>query len=441
MGMVYEGFDPGIERRVAIKTILADFLDEADMDDAIARFKREAQAAGRLHHPGIVSVYELGEDAGMAYIAMEYVEGNELKKLLADNSKLQIIDIFEIMKQILAALEYSHKQGVIHRDIKPANIMVMSGPKVKIMDFGIARLESSNLTQAGTVVGTPTHMSPEQLMGLTADGRADLWACGVILYEMLTGNSPFNAETPAVVMHHVLQREPPPPSTVNAGVPVGFDAVCARALAKKADARFQSAREFQVALVQALKGRTSGDRTSSVMIEPVARTVQKKGLSFRPEALAEIEKALSSYIGPLGKLLVARTQAEATTLDEFFRLLVENIPEEDERAEFLKKMNAFKKPAGATSITPPAAASRVAPAAEVAKTQISAPAAAPAFSPEMLATAERRLASYVGPLARLLIKDAVGTSMSAKDLYAQLAAHIDSEDERKEFLASLPRQG
>src|SRR5205809_6402076 len=123
----------------------------------------------------------------MAFIVMEYVEGEELKRLLARGKRLELIEMFEITKQLLGALEYSHKQGVVHRDIKPANLMVLPGPKVKVMDFGIARLESSSLTQVGTVVGTPTHMAPEQLMGVPADGRADLWAAGVILYELLTG--------------------------------------------------------------------------------------------------------------------------------------------------------------------------------------------------------------------------------------------------------------
>src|SRR5678815_4449929 len=170
MGMVYEGFDPVIERKVAIKTILGDYLDAAEMEDAVARFRREAQAGGRLQHPNIVGVYEYGGDGAVAFIVMEYVEGQELKRLLADGRRFELIDVFEIMKQLLAALDYSHKQGVVHRDIKPANLMVMAGTRVKVMDFGIARLESSNLTQTGTAIGTPTHMSPEQLMGHTADG-------------------------------------------------------------------------------------------------------------------------------------------------------------------------------------------------------------------------------------------------------------------------------
>jgi eukaryotic-like serine/threonine-protein kinase len=433
MGMVYEGFDPVIERRVAIKTILAEYLEAAEMQEAIARFKREAQAGGRLQHPGIVGVYEYGDDGDMAFIVMEYVEGRELKRLLAEGPKPELIEIFEIMKQLLAALDYSHRQGVVHRDIKPANIMIAPGPKVKIMDFGIARLASSSLTQVGTVVGTPTHMSPEQLMGITADGRADLWSSGVILYELLTGLSPFLADTPATVMHKVLQREPDKPTALIPTLPPGFDGVIARALAKKVEERFQTAREFQAALLQAFQGKTVG-ATASVMRkhepERTLATAARKApaVTLTPEALAEIERSLSRHMGPLAKVLIQRGQVEAASAEEFFRSLAENIPNAEEQAEFLKKIASVKS--GATG---PRAEATAAPAKGAAAATRSA------FTPEALATAEKRLASYVGPLARVFIKEAAGKSGNLKELYAQLATHIDSEDERRDFLASLPR--
>ncbi|HUP96802.1 MAG TPA: serine/threonine-protein kinase [Usitatibacter sp.] len=431
MGMVYEGFDPVIERKVAIKTILSEYLDAAEMEEAVARFKREAQAAGRLQHPGIVGVFEYGNDADMAFIVMEYVEGQELKAALQKGHRFEVIEIFEIMKQLLTALDYSHKQGVVHRDIKPANVMLMPGPKVKIMDFGIARLESSSLTQAGTVVGTPTHMAPEQLMGIPADGRADLWSTGVILYELLTGASPFLAETPAAVMHNVLQAEPAPPSSLNPAIPRGFDGVVARALAKKADDRFRTAREFQAALLMALQGKsvsaTMTLKTQTAMRAPEPVPV----LAVAPEALAEIERSLSRHVGPLAKVLIRKSRAEATSFDEFFHLLAEQIPNAEEQKAFLKKVAALKptsKVPAASPEAPPAPAS----VGATAKSR-------PQFTPEVLAQAEKRLASYVGPLARLLIKEAAGNSGNLRELYSQLAAHIDSEDERRDFLASLPR--
>jgi serine/threonine protein kinase len=449
MGMVYEGFDPVIERRVAIKTILAEYLAAAEMEDAVARFKREAQAGGRLQHPGIIGVYEYGDEGGMAYIVMEYCDGEELKGFFREHRRFELIDVFEIMKQLLGALEYSHKQGVVHRDIKPANLMILPGPKVKVMDFGIARLESSSLTQVGTVVGTPTHMAPEQLMGVPADGRADLWSAGVILYELLTGVSPFLAETPAAVMHRVLQVSPDPPSTVNPSLPAGFDAVVARALSRKPDDRFATAKEFQVALLQALQGK---DLSGLAAVPDVERTLppaeaaraeatrtsmkapQRPALSVPADILAELERSLSRHIGPLARLLVKQGQGEAADMDELCRLLAENIPAPVERAEFMAKMATLKKKMGAAASPAPAPAASPSATAvgKTQKTRIN-------FTPEAVALAEKRLASYVGPLARVLIKEAVHQSASLRELYTSLAVHIDDEAERKAFLELVER--
>ena len=439
MGMVYEGFDPVIERRVAIKTILSEYLEAAEMAEAVARFKREAQAGGRLQHPGIVGVYEYGEVNDMAFIVMEYVEGRELKKVLSEGPKLELIEIFEIMKQLLSALDYSHKAGVVHRDIKPANVMVtMPGPKVKVMDFGIARLEKSNLTQVGTVVGTPTHMSPEQLMGLPADGRADLWSTGVILYELLTGVSPFLAETPATVMHKVLQTDPDPPTALNPALPKGFDAVVARALARKPEERFQTAREFAAAMLIALQGRVPNATSTAMRGADPQKTIatgmrRAAGVTLSPESLAEIERSLSRHMGPLAKVLIQQTTGQAASVDELLRILADNIPDPDEQRAFLAKANSVKAKAEAT-------AARTQPTAPApAQASKAASATRTGFTPEALEKAEKQLASYVGPLARVLIKDAAGKSGNLKELYTQLAAHIDSEEERRDFLASLPR--
>jgi serine/threonine-protein kinase len=274
-------------------------------------------------------------------------------------------------------------------------------------------------------------MSPEQLMGHTADGRADLWGCGVILYELLTGVSPFLAETPAVVMHKVLQTDPPPPSTIVPTLPAGFDTVVARALAKKAPDRFQTAKEFQVALVQALQGKAITSTASAMKpgtAPQAAPAVAKtQSLSISPEALAEIERSLSRFVGPLAGVLVKRSRGEAKSVDDFFKSLAEHVPEGDEQKAFLKKMAGVKEAVATQKL------SVAAPAATAAKP---APARSH-FTPEVLAMAEKSLASYVGPLARILIKDAAGKSGNLKELYTQLATHIDSEEERKAFLASL----
>jgi len=247
MGVVYEGYDPMIKRVVAIKTIRSDQLIGDESATVIARFRREAQAAGRLSHPNIVSIYDFGEDDGVWFIAMEFVKGRELKEYFESNERFAMPDIVRIMSQMLDALDYSHRQGVIHRDIKPANVYMLDDGTVKVADFGIAHIESSSLTQVGTVLGTPSYMSPEQIMGLPVDGRSDIFSAGVILYQFLTGERPF-AGSATTTMQKVLKEDPLPPSTLNVQVLPAMDAVMKKALAKRADDRFQSAREFAVAI-------------------------------------------------------------------------------------------------------------------------------------------------------------------------------------------------
>jgi len=251
MGVVYEAYDPMIKRTVALKTIRVDQLVGENAESVIARFRREAQAAGRLNHPNIVSIYDIGEETGTWYIAMEFVKGRELKDYFEANERFSPADIVKIMTQILDALGYSHKLGVIHRDIKPANVILLTGGGVKVADFGIAHIESSNMTQVGTVMGTPSYMSPEQIMGLPIDGRSDLFSAGVILYQFLTGERPFSGSATAT-MHKVLEEDPLPPSRFNVQVPGAMDAVVRKALAKRPDERYQNADEFSAALRAAL---------------------------------------------------------------------------------------------------------------------------------------------------------------------------------------------
>jgi serine/threonine protein kinase len=270
MGIVYEGFDPVIERTVAIKTILPAQLNSAEVKDVLARFKREAQAAGRLNHPGIVAVYDYGEVVAeddrtvvagpngqpvegerVAFIAMEFVKGRELKDFFDSNERFPLPEVERIMGEILGALDHAHGKGVTHRDMKPANLIVLDDGKVKVADFGIARIETSELTQAGTVMGTPSYMSPEQFMGQTVDGRSDLFSCGVILYQFLTGEKPFTGNT-TTIMYKVLREEPLPPSTLNLALPAAWDAVVKKAIAKNPADRFQSANEFSMAISAAV---------------------------------------------------------------------------------------------------------------------------------------------------------------------------------------------
>jgi serine/threonine-protein kinase len=287
-------------------------------------------------------------------------------------------------------------------------------------------------------------MAPEQLMGLPADGRADLWAAGVILYEMLTGRGPFVAETPAAVMHNVMQAEPALPSSIVPTVPPVFDAVVARAMAKKPENRFQSARDFAIALVAAFKGKSIADavKPASSSVESTlspeqAHRYDKTGtigtktmlgtmqIVLPPETLAEIEASLTKVIGPLARHLVRKGATQARSVEEFYQVLAENIPEGIERTDFLIRIARLEK--GSIAPVPPATKP---PERSAAKPVV-------IFDPTTLAAAEKRLAQYVGPLARVLIKRAANDSGDVKELYRKLAEHIDSEPERKAFLDGL----
>ncbi len=292
MGVVYRGFDPLIEREVAIKTLRADLLEGNEKSTLLARFKHEAQAAGRLNHPGIVQVYDYGEENDRVFIAMELIQGKELKEFIAEEARFDLPGIVRLMEELLDALAFAHSKGVVHRDIKPSNIVVLKDGRIKVTDFGIARLESSTLTQAGNVLGTPSYMSPEQFMAQRVDGRSDLFSSGVLLYELLTGEKPFIGNSFATIMHKVLRETPIPPSELNITLPAVFDAVVAKALAKRPDDRFQDARAFSLALKAALAGKPMPADTASdatVMVSPAATVVVARDAT--PDATVAITPA------------------------------------------------------------------------------------------------------------------------------------------------------
>ena len=289
MGVVYEGFDPLIDRRVALKTFINEFFDGTQSDNLLTRLRREAQAAGRLNHPNIIAVYDYGEEADTAYIAMEFVEGRSLESFFAAHERFPMPEVTRIMSELLDALEYSHAHGVVHRDIKPANIILLGDGTVKVGDFGVARIESSTLTQFGTVLGSPNYMSPEQFMGQTVDGRSDLYSAGVVLYQLLTAEVPFTGAF-TTIMHKVLNETASPPSVLNVQVPTGFDAVLTKAMAKRPDDRFQSAAEFKQAVLAAGSAQSAA---GTVLRTRGAGTPPPK----RPAALSPV--ALFAVLGIL----------------------------------------------------------------------------------------------------------------------------------------------
>ncbi|MCL5289048.1 MAG: PEGA domain-containing protein [Acidobacteria bacterium] len=261
MGVVYKAFDPMIGRTVAVKTMkLTEEGSGLARPDLVARFQTEARAAGQLVHPNIVIIYDAGENDGVYFITMEYVEGRSLQSLIDSKQPFPLPRVMRIMGQVCSALEFAHQRNVVHRDVKPANIVLAADDTVKVTDFGTAKILQLGTTQSGTIVGTPSYMSPEQIKGKPIDGRADVFSLGVILYELVTGEKPFPGESITTVIYKIVNEEPIPPRDLDSSVHPGLSAVIAKALAKEPEARYQSCKELMQELLnyRALGGPPAG---------------------------------------------------------------------------------------------------------------------------------------------------------------------------------------
>jgi serine/threonine-protein kinase len=455
MGVVYKGFDPVINRPVAIKTIHKALVgQDLSGSSTTARFKNEARAVGRMAHPNIVAIYEYGEDADTAYIAMEYVEGRTLSQILAGSPRPPEFDILTLMDQLLAALDCAHKHGVWHRDIKPANLIVTNAGQLKVTDFGIARIESVVLTQITSTIGTPGYMAPEQYIGEGVDHRIDIFAAGAILYGMLVGRPPFqgSAET---VMYKVVNEHPTPPSQVpEAGRPAFYDAIVAKALAKKPEARYASVADFRAALARRdLSAEPDTGETTvivvrdpapappavGVMLEPPSGVPHSGGTpvpGWDPATLHQIELALASFVGPMAKVLVRQAARAHGDLAGLKASLCEHLPSEPERQRFMAKFGAVTSP---TSVSG-AKATGSTTARTSATASSSGSAVGTALSPETLAMATRVLASHIGPIASIVVKKAATKAQTAEQLYVLLGEQVSTSTERDQLLTALRRK-
>ena len=251
MGTVYKGMDPILDRLVALKTIRLDFATSAEeISELKERLVREAKAAGKLSHPNIVTIYDVGEQEDVQYIAMEYLSGYTLESFIKKKKELNYKILAKIIMQVCAALNYAHQKGIVHRDIKPSNIILLEDFTVKVMDFGIARLGTSSLTQSNVALGTPHYISPEQLEGKPADKRSDIFSLGVVIYEFLTGQKPFKGESISSLMYDILNNTPPLPSALNEKAPLVFDRIISKAMAKNPEERYQETEEIEKTLRQ-----------------------------------------------------------------------------------------------------------------------------------------------------------------------------------------------
>jgi len=242
MGLVYKALDPKINRLLAIKTIrFSDEFDEDVIQEIKERFFREAEIAGQLSHPSIVTIHDMGEDQDLTFMAMEYLEGENLEKFISKKSLLSLRKVLYVAASVADALEFAHRADVIHRDIKPANIMLLKTGGVKVTDFGIAKAISSSRTRTGVILGTPNYMSPEQIMGQKIDPRSDLFSLGVVFYQLLSGELPFQGDNLSSLLYQITQVKHPALRSFNPRIPVACEQIIDKALAKNLDERFLTA--------------------------------------------------------------------------------------------------------------------------------------------------------------------------------------------------------
>ncbi len=249
MGVVYKALDPDINREVAIKTIRFDMLsDGSEKEEMMRRFVREAQAVGKLEHSNIITIYNVGREGDSTYIVMQYIEGKSLQEIISSRKKYSSAEIVKLINCLCSALGYAHKRGVVHRDIKPANILIDNDGNPFLVDFGVALVEMSTMTLSGTIAGTPSYMAPEQVMGKKVGSQADIFSLGVILYELLTGERPFQGEHLTTVVYKIINEKPSPLSKANRDIPEMFEGVVTKALAKNPAKRYQNCRDMAVDL-------------------------------------------------------------------------------------------------------------------------------------------------------------------------------------------------
>lgn len=456
MGVVYLAHDPVINRPVAIKTIQRHLLDAgAQHQGAAARFRLEAQAAGRLNHRNIVSVYQFGQDQACAYIVMEFVDGHSLGEYLRRSERLTRDEVMCLMVQLLDALHYAHEAGVVHRDIKPANLMVDRDGRLKVTDFGIARTESSQVTRANTVIGSPGYMAPEQYTGAAVDRRVDIFAAGVLLYKLLSGVTPFTGSDEAI-MYQIVYGQHGRLSLRGADASLAvFDAIIDSALAKLPAQRFASALDFRDALKAASGGVVPERLDAKRMLPPrnfaasqteptkVVAPPQPPGFvnSVLPSSLpvptgwdeidlADLERELTRHVGPVAKVLVRRAARDQVDIREVRRLVASSILDPEVREQFLSATDGSgSRPAFSNS--KPAFGNSVLPSRSFTDSQGALPQDGTPLQPADADKAGAALAVVIGPIGKVLARrcaEGAGTrERFVSRVLEQLTARVDAK--------------
>jgi serine/threonine-protein kinase len=456
MGAIYEAHDPDIDRTVAIKLIRADLLESADREEFVVRFRREAQAAARCAHPNIVAVYDFALHEGNPFLAMEFIDGMTLAQARPANGCFGIEDTIFVVLQVLAGLQAAHGAGIVHRDIKPANILLLDGSRVKLADFGVARINTSNLTQRDAMVGTPSYMSPEQCSGAVVDSRSDLFSTGVLLFEMLAGRRPFTGSHMTEVINRLVREPAPDLKQVAPTVPDALCAVVARSLAKAPADRYPTADAMAAALKAAALavGAEHDDRTiitpRRVAAVPAHSalaaqlSVSQPGTGFDPRLVDSLSRKLSAFLGPMAAMLVQSAVRRSTTVEGLCAELESQVERPAERMAMQQELRrAMDQWAGLSSSQAGSAAGMSAGTF----TETSAYAGTEqntlglAISAAEIERVQVALARYVGPMARVLVKRALPGVASRQALWERLAQQISDERQRMAFLSeSRPGQ-
>ena len=424
MGVVYRGHDEEIDRLVAIKLIRADLLDTEDRENYLRRFRNEARIAGRCIHANIVSLYDFALHDGNPYLVMEYVNGAGLQQAIPRNSKRPVREVLPIALQVLDALQYAHRCGIVHRDIKPANILLTRQSTLKITDFGISRLVSMELTAMPLLIGTPSYMSPQQCRGVELDGRSDLFSLGCVLYELLAGERPFTGVSYTDTIFNIINTRQKPLSTLRDDLPDGLSEAIDRALAKNADERYDDAGAFASVLrnIADEQGETSAHVANMIMetrlthaciVDPVKPSADSNTTLIRPQAHVQVPPAPDLATIPAERAIVAENAASVAAAEPVTAAAsdVESTTEAGTRSRNETSAPLESSPASAADI--------------------------PADVP--LQDSDRRhitacLAEIIGPIAPMLVSRAERPDLTREALVRDCAAHVRHDNERVRFL-------
>ncbi|WP_417689115.1 serine/threonine protein kinase [Roseibium sp.] len=421
MGQVYAGIDPDIERPVAIKTIHRHLIDAEGSQDWLDRFAREARAAGRVLHPNLVTIFDFLQEDAIPYIVMERVRSTTLEDRHSGEGKMPLEEIHAIMSQILAGLSCIHAAGIVHRDLKPANVMLTDDGGVKVTDFGIARLTAMDATGAG-MIGTPAYMAPEQLMGAEVDARADIYAAGVVLYEMLTGRKPYKGGGIEALYTTLRNGKVTPPSEIVTTLCAELDEIVLKAMSIEPDDRFDDADSMRQALANVLP---TADRTGLINMAPAARRPRPRGSAssmanrLSSQTLFEVEKQLTSSLGPMGRVIVRRAAERSSSPKELIETVLGEFSDSTERNQVKAAIESVID----------ADTSQLVPKASIAN----------GLSEDAVQTVLTHLKKHLGPIAKVLVAKAARDASSLEELAETVAAKLDDETERQQFLDAVKR--